>query len=144
MLRDCFRGHTYFQHILNRLKGSDYKPLIRVRGSCSHRVRPQSKESKGEVPTRKGRWSKKNFIGTRSVNPWMWQEVGAKNCKLLRKSINGLYRFERFVVIDLSRLNKNSSIKAIWNDKFDKNDAIKYALKWFKLSVLYRIYHFIW
>ena len=44
--------------------------------------------------------------------------------KPLRKPINGLYRFEWLVVINLLRLDKNGSIKAIRNNKFDKNDTI--------------------
>ena len=39
--------------------------------------------------------------------------------KVLQKSINGLYRFEHLVVIDLSRVDKNNMINKIWNDKND-------------------------
>ena len=41
--------------------------------------------------------------------------------KFLRKPINGLYRFERLVVIDLSRLDKNGSINGLQNDKINTN-----------------------
>ena len=39
--------------------------------------------------------------------------------KLLRKPINGLYHFERLVVINLSRLDKNGSINGLQSDKND-------------------------
>ena len=37
------------------LNGCGYKPLIQVRGSCPHQVRPQSKESKDEDTHKKGK-----------------------------------------------------------------------------------------
>ena len=41
-------------------------------------------------------------------------------CKRLQKPINGLYRVERLVVINLSRLDKNGSINGLQNDKNDR------------------------
>ena len=74
----------------------------------------------------------------------MKDEHSGHTNKLLRKSINGPYRLERIVVIDLSRLDKNSSINEIWDDKktirFNKwNDKKRLT----KIDFIYHIDHLL-
>ena len=62
--------------------GHSYKPLIQVRGSCSHRVRPESRGSKGEDTRKKGKLALKKGL------PFCIFTAAKKRFKFSRKAKN--------------------------------------------------------